>query len=263
VKLIKNPCNILADQHPLGTSLAAAVVVTASMIFLLTNGGTSQADDSPVKASENGIMKVTEIEGISEYRLENGVRVLLFPDPSKEVVTVNMTVFVGSRHEGYGEAGMAHLLEHMLFKGTPDHPNVPKALQDRGARFNGTTWVDRTNYYETMPASDENLRFGLELEADRLMNSFIKGEDLEPFISQISNRWKVIDGHHIQAIYLFQDFIQALDFTNEVGKLAEEEGHHPDIHLSWGRVEVLIWTHAIDGLSENDFILAAKIDKLI
>jgi 4a-hydroxytetrahydrobiopterin dehydratase len=91
----------------------------------------------------------------------------------------------------------------------------------------------------------------------------IKGEDLEPFISQISNRWKVIDGHHIQAIYLFQDFIQALDFTNEVGKLAEEEGHHPDIHLSWGRVEVLIWTHAIDGLSENDFILAAKIDKLI
>ena len=77
-------------------------------------------------------MKVTEIEGISEYRLENGVRVLLFPDNSKEVVTVNMTIFVGSRHEGYGEAGMAHLLEHMLFKGTPDHPKVPKALQDRG-----------------------------------------------------------------------------------------------------------------------------------
>jgi zinc protease len=189
VKLIQNQRNILADQHPLRTSLAAAVVLTASM-FLLTNGGTSQADDSSATASENGIMKVTEIEGISEYRLENGVRVLLFPDPSKEVVTVNMTVFVGSRHEGYGEAGMAHLLEHMLFKGTPDHPNVPKALQDRGARFNGTTWVDRTNYYETMPASDENLRFGLELEADRLMNSFIKGEDLESEMTVVRNEFE-------------------------------------------------------------------------
>ncbi len=87
---------------------------------------------------------VTEIEGISEMSLPNGVRVLLFPDDSKDVVTVNMTVFVGSRHEGYGEAGMAHLLEHMLFKGTPDHPSIPKLLQDRGANFNGTTWLDRT-----------------------------------------------------------------------------------------------------------------------
>jgi zinc protease len=89
-------------------------------------------------------MKVADIEGISEYALANGTRVLLFPDPSKNVVTVNMTVFVGSRHEGYGEAGMAHLLEHMLFKGTPTHSDVPKSLQERGARFNGTTWVDRT-----------------------------------------------------------------------------------------------------------------------
>ena len=93
-------------------------------------------------------------------------------------VTVNMTVFVGSRHEGYGEAGMAHLLEHMLFKGTPEHPEIPKVLQERGARFNGTTWVDRTNYYETLPASEENLKFALSLEADRLINSTIKGSDL-------------------------------------------------------------------------------------
>ena len=92
------------------------------------------------------VMKITTIEGISEYRLDNGLKVLLFPDPSKPTVTVNLTVFVGSRHEGYGEAGMAHLLEHMLFKGTPDHPFIPKALQGRGAQFNGTTWLDRTNY---------------------------------------------------------------------------------------------------------------------
>ena len=90
-------------------------------------------------------MKITTIEGISEHRLDNGLKVLLFPDPSKPTVTVNLTIFVGSRHEGYGEAGMAHLLEHMVFKGTPDHPSVPKALQARGAQFNGTTWLDRTN----------------------------------------------------------------------------------------------------------------------
>ena len=136
------------------------------------------------------LMKVTEIEGISEYRLENGVRVLLFPDQSQEVVTVNMTIFVGSRHEGYGEAGMAHLLEHMLFKGTPKHPEIPKVLQERGAKFNGTTWVDRTNYYEKLPASDENLRFALELEADRLVNSFIRGEDLESEMTVVRNEFE-------------------------------------------------------------------------
>src|SRR5262245_61501185 len=85
--------------------------------------------------------KVGTVEGITEYRLDNGLQVLLYPDSSKPTVTVNLTVLVGSRHEGYGETGMAHLLEHMVFKGTPDHPQIPKVLQERGARFNGTTWV--------------------------------------------------------------------------------------------------------------------------
>ncbi|WP_437185424.1 insulinase family protein [Planctomicrobium sp. SH668] len=133
---------------------------------------------------------VTQVEGISEYRLENGCRVLLFPDPSKPQVTVNMTVFVGSRHEGYGEAGMAHLLEHMVFKGTPKHPEVPKALKDHGAEFNGTTWLDRTNYYETLPASDENLEFAIALEADRLVNSFIKQEDLTSEMTVVRNEFE-------------------------------------------------------------------------
>ena len=101
--------------------------------------------------------KLVTIEGITEYRLDNGLQVLLYPDQSKPTVTVNLTIFVGSRHEGYGEAGMAHLLEHMVFKGTPTHPKIPKALQDRGARFNGTTWVDRTNYYETLEATDKRI----------------------------------------------------------------------------------------------------------
>ncbi|MGI9471466.1 MAG: M16 family metallopeptidase, partial [Rubripirellula sp.] len=149
---------------------------------------------SPAEANEadGSIMKVTEVEGISEYTLENGVRVLLFPDPSKEVVTINMTVFVGSRHEGYGEAGMAHLLEHMLFKGTPTHPDIPKALKDRGAgrSMNGTTWMDRTNYYETLPATGDNLEFAVRLEADRLVNSKILGEDLASEMTVVRNEFE-------------------------------------------------------------------------
>ncbi len=155
-----------------------------SIFFLLT---AFVASAPPARAE---IKKVVSIEGITEYRLDNGLQVLLYPDQSKPTVTVNLTVFVGSRHEGYGEAGMAHLLEHMLFKGTPDHPAIPKALQERGANFNGTTWVDRTNYYETMPASDENLEFGLHLEADRLVNSFVKREDLLSEMTVVRNEFE-------------------------------------------------------------------------
>src|SRR6516165_1937699 len=117
--------------------------------------------------------KVASVEGITEYQFENGLRLLLFPDASQSKVTVNMTVLVGSRQEGYGETGMAHLLEHMVFKGTPRHPHVPKDLQEHGAQFNGSTSIDRVNYFETLAASDENLAFALDLESDRLVNSYI------------------------------------------------------------------------------------------
>jgi zinc protease len=137
-----------------------------------------------------GVTKVGTVEGITEYRLENGLRVLLIPDVSQPKVTVNLTIFVGSRHEGYGETGMAHLLEHMVFKGCPKFPDVPKALRDHGASFNGTTWVDRTNYFETMPATDVNLEFGIELEADRMVNSFIKREDLLSEFTVVRNEFE-------------------------------------------------------------------------
>src|SRR3979411_1201088 len=78
--------------------------------------------------------KITSVEGITEYRLPNGLKVLLFPDQTKPTVTVNITYLVGSRHENYGETGMAHLLEHLMFKGTPKHPNVPQELTANGAR---------------------------------------------------------------------------------------------------------------------------------
>jgi zinc protease len=133
---------------------------------------------------------VATVEGITEYRLGNGLRVLLYPDSSTPKVTVNLTVFVGSRHEGYGETGMAHLLEHMVFKGTPTHREIPKALRDRGAEFNGTTWVDRTNYFETLPAGDDNLEFAIRLEADRLVNSLILREDLASEMTVVRNEFE-------------------------------------------------------------------------
>jgi zinc protease len=146
----------------------------------------------PAARADEPFQKVVTVEGVTEYRLPNGLRVLLIPDQSKPIITINMTVLVGSRHEGYGETGMAHLLEHMLFKGTPTHRDVNKALRDHGAgnRFNGTTNYDRTNYYETMPASDENLEFGIKLEADRLVNSFVKREDLVSEMTVVRNEFE-------------------------------------------------------------------------
>jgi zinc protease len=137
-----------------------------------------------------GPEKVTSVEGITEYRLENGLRVLLFPDQTRPKVTVNLTVLVGSRHEGYGETGMAHLLEHMVLKGTPTHPDIPGLMKERGAQFNGTTWLDRTNYFETLPASDQNLEFAIRLEADRMINSPIKAEDLATEFSVVRNEFE-------------------------------------------------------------------------
>ena len=134
--------------------------------------------------------KVASIEGITEYQFRNGLRVLLFPDASQSKVTVNLTVLVGSRQEGYGETGMAHLLEHMVFKGTPRHPSIPKALQQHGAQFNGSTSSDRVNYFETLAATDENLEFALDLEADRLVNSLIRQEDLDTEMTVVRNEFE-------------------------------------------------------------------------
>lgn len=90
----------------------------------------------------------------------------------------------------------------------------------------------------------------------------LAGADLKMYQEQLGSGWQVIDGHHLEKEYRFRDFRQALDFTNQVGELAEEQGHHPEIHLSWGRVKITLYTHKIDGLHESDFILAAKIERL-
>jgi len=92
----------------------------------------------------------------------------------------------------------------------------------------------------------------------------LKGKELADMHSQLPEfaHWNVIDEHHIVRSYKFPDFKSALDFVNRVGAIAEEQGHHPDIMLAWGKVEVTTWTHKVDGLTESDFVLAAKIDRL-
>lgn len=145
---------------------------------------------SPSVAQDGGPKKITSVEGITEYQLENGLKVLLFPDPSKQTITVNITYLVGSRHEAYGETGMAHLLEHLVFKGTPNHPDIPSELSDHGSRPNGTTWFDRTNYFETFAATEENLKWALDLESDRMVNSFIAKKDLDSEMTVVRNEYE-------------------------------------------------------------------------
>jgi zinc protease len=148
------------------------------------------AAQSNTVALPAGVQRVTSVEGITEYQLQNGLRVLLFPDQSKATITVNVTYLVGSKHENYGETGMAHLLEHMVFKGSKRHPNIPKELQDHGSRPNGTTSYDRTNYFETFSATDANLEWALDLESDRMVNSFISKSDLDSEMTVVRNEFE-------------------------------------------------------------------------
>jgi zinc protease len=153
------------------------IVIAGMLVFTPTAALPAAAPPLKPKAAEQKIPSTfvlgASVEGITEYRLPNGLQVLLFPDPGKPTITVNITYLVGSRHEHYGETGMAHLLEHMLFKGTPRHPDIPRDLSLRGARSNGQTSFDRTNYFETFQASDENLRWALDLESDRMIYSCV------------------------------------------------------------------------------------------
>ncbi len=155
----------------------------------------------PSSFGQGKAKKVASVEGITEYKLPNGFRYLLFPDGSSPKVTVNVTILVGSRQEGYGETGMAHLLEHMVFKGSPKFLNPKKALNERGASFNGTTFVDRTNYFETLPASDENLKFAIEFEADRLTKSFIKREDLAKEMTVVRNEFEQGENNPVRVLF--------------------------------------------------------------
>ena len=176
--------------------LASAAAFALSMA---TGASQLAAQSAPAKIAEAapsvglpaGITYVRSVEGVHEYAVVNGLQVLLLPDSASAKVTVNIIYRVGSRHEVYGETGMAHLLEHLVFKGTPRHPNIPLELKEHGASFNGTTYFDRTNYYETVPASDENLTWALDLEADRMVNSYIARKDLDTEMTVVRNEFEI------------------------------------------------------------------------
>jgi zinc protease len=138
-----------------------------------------------------GVTQGTSIEGITQYTLSNGLTVLLFPDASAAKTTVNLTYLVGSRHENYGETGMAHLLEHMLFKGTPTSGDQKAELAKRGMRFNASTWYDRTNFHETFNASPADLQWALALEADRMVNSKVARADLDSEMTVVRNEMEM------------------------------------------------------------------------
>jgi len=156
---------------------------------------------APGVQAEPAFSKVATVEGVTEYRLTNGMQVLLYPDPSKPTVTVNVTYKVGSRHENYGETGMAHLLEHLIFKGSPRHPHPEKEFSRRGFRNNGTTWFDRTNYFSTFQATDDNLRWALDWKADAMTHSFIAKKDLDSEMTVVRNEYEMGENEPFQVMF--------------------------------------------------------------
>ena len=202
-------------RHTRLAYIPAAIALSALLAFA-QQAPSQQTPNRPAGAPElpPGVQEVTSVEGITEYSLPNGLRVLLFPDESKPKVTVNMTYLVGSRFEGYGETGMAHLLEHMLFKQTKSGRDVKKELADHGADYNGTTSYDRTNYFETVAATPENLRWALGLEAERMTGMRIEKQLLDTEMTVVRNEFemgenspgRVLEQRVLEEAYLFHAY---------------------------------------------------------
>jgi zinc protease len=162
-------------------------ILAFALALTLALSATSPVHARAAMPVKEGITKGPSIEGISEYTLANGLRVLLFPDGTKPTVTVNLVYGVGSVNENYGESGMAHLLEHLQFKGTPTQNDISGEMKKRGIDFNATTWWERTNYFSSFPASDDTLAWVLGMEADRMVNSNIAKKDLDSEMTVVRN----------------------------------------------------------------------------
>lgn len=162
------------------------------------------------------LQSVQSVEGINEYRLANGLQVLLVPDDSKPTTTVNVTYHVGSRMENYGETGMAHLLEHLLFKGTPTTRNVWAEFTKRGLRANGSTWLDRTNYFASFAANDDNLKWYLSWQADAMTHSFIARKDLDSEMTVVRNEMEM--GENSPSRILFEKTLATMYQWHNYGK---------------------------------------------
>jgi zinc protease len=190
-------------RHLLVALLAAAVLITPA------------AHAAPARAASMP-KPVTSVEGIDEYRLPNGLQVLLAPDDSKPTTTVNLTFRVGSRHENYGETGMAHLLEHLVFKGSTKYPNGWGELSRRGYRFNASTWLDRTNYFATFATNDENLDWYLSWLADSMVNAFIAKKDLDTEMTVVRNEMEM--GENDASRILFEKTMATMYQWHNYGK---------------------------------------------
>lgn len=145
-------------------------------------------------------LEAGEVSDVLAYSLPNGLKVFLYPDRSKPEFTVNIVYKTGSRHENTDEYGMAHLLEHMLFKGTAQHPEIWKALEARGARFNASTNTDRTSYHETLPEALDNLEFALSLEADRMTGTLLTDDAIRSELSVVKNEWEQSENSAFQPL---------------------------------------------------------------
>ncbi len=157
-----------------------------------------------------GVTRATAVEGITEYNLANGLRVLLAPDASKPSTTVNITYVVGSRHESYGETGMAHLLEHLVFSGTPTFENPRAEMQRRGFRRNGTTSVDRTNYYASFAANDDDLDWYVRWSADAMTHSHVARRHLDSEMTVVRNE---MESGENDALRVLQQRVQGAAYS--------------------------------------------------
>ena len=174
-------------------TMAANLLSSFCLAFLPSDAlASGDKADKPARIQlPAGVVKLATVEGISEYRLANGLQFILFADAAKPTATVNITYLVGSRHENYGESGMAHLLEHLIFKGSKNVPDPTREFKTRGFDFNGTTWLDRTNYYLTFPANDDNIRWALAWVADAMVHSHISRKDLDSEMSVVRNEFEM------------------------------------------------------------------------
>lgn len=174
-------------------------VTRRACAFLLFAAATVGAQARQGTAHPAKATLVATVEGVSEYRLPNGLRILLIPDSTRPSVTANVVYFVGSRNEGYGESGMAHLLEHLLFLGSTRHPNMFAEQTRFGSRRGGGTTSDHTYYVETVPAVDSVVAWALDLQADRMTNALISARSLATEFSVVRNEFEAQESEPVSA----------------------------------------------------------------
>lgn len=170
-----------------GISLAVAIALNLTGCNSTAQTVESQAPTVVENVANHKLTFVRNVEGINEYTMDNGLKVLLFKDDAQPKTLVNITYRVGSVHENYGETGMAHLLEHMLFKGSDNYQEIDKEFTKRGMATNATTWLDRTNYFEVFESNEENLDWSIGMEADRMLHATFTEDELKSEMTVVRN----------------------------------------------------------------------------